>query len=70
MAIVPNIRGSKRRRYLIQHRLSIFERVFDKYIEGKVSARHVTSRGRKLTTISRAKHSAAKSKKKRYRLTK
>jgi len=36
MAIVPNIRGSKRKKYLAQHRLSIFERVFDKYIEGKV----------------------------------
>ena len=67
MAIVPNIRGSKRKKYLAQHRLSIFERVFDKYIEGKVSAKHVTSRGRKLTSISNNKHSAARSKKKRYK---
>ena len=69
MAIVPNIRGSKRKKYLAQHRLSIFERVFDKYIEGKVSARHVTARGRKLTNISGSKHSAAKAKKKHHRFT-
>jgi len=69
MAIVPRIRGSKRKKYLTQHRQSVFEIVFDKYIEGKVSARHVASRGRKFVNITKARHSAARAKKKRYKST-
>lgn len=69
MGIVPRIRGGKRRSYLKQHRLSNFERVFDKYLEGKVTAEHVAKRGEKLASINAGKKKASKKKRKINRLS-
>jgi hypothetical protein len=55
MGILPRIKGGKRWRLLSQHRLQEFERVFDKYVKGKTSAEHVSSRARKLKSIRRAR---------------
>lgn len=64
VGIVPRIRGSKRRSFLKQHRLSNFERVFDKYIEGKTTAEHVAERGEKLKSINSANKRASKKRQK------
>jgi len=48
MSVLPHIRGNKRRQLLSQHRLNEFERVFDRYRDGKTSAEHVAQRARKL----------------------
>lgn len=55
MAVIPRSRGRKRRQLVAQHRLYEFERVFDRYRDGKTSAEHVASRGRKLTAGKKAK---------------
>ena len=68
MGIIPHIKGRKRWRLVAQHRLYEFERVFDRYRDGKTSAEHVASRGRKLTASKKARPKRySRKKQERYR---
>ena len=60
MAIVPRIRGAKRRRLIAQHRLYEFEKAFDRYRTGEATAEHVALRGRKLKAILKTRGTKSK----------
>lgn len=50
-SLARGMRGSGRKAIIRQHRLTLFERAFDRYIKGEVPASYVAERRKKLNDI-------------------